>query len=644
MFNKRFIKLKNIFVAHKKINFAILLLLLFIFNDFAKLLKVNYDHLLFDNNTFIGTIKQSYMFTVVGQARPNFISPITTAFEYINSDYYYVWTIFYVFFTGLIGCLIVKEITNSKSFMYLSFILIIAYSVISLEPISVPSAYALVLGFGILTLLLSIYFTFKYNKTNLYKFKLLAVFCILLSIFDYEINPLYIPVLVGINYIYSQKKSIKDNWNKSKEFIFVGLFYICVYFITKSVYGIGNYVGTQIGKLEFILILKNFIKIFIATIPGFFFFYDKSFAYSSPIHDVYVDKNVLGNIQYLLNTFLSLRMVISVVLFLLILYKIYLIYVKERQSAHNLCKGKIRYISTGLILYSIIIPIIPYVLTFNTQKQIEERWRLVGICNQYSFVFLIIGLVCFLYYFRFKVINNRINLIFAVFIVTTLFVMTSIVNKNSADIINILGMRFKQFDIIINDISQTVDDNGIIFTNTLKTSSGLMSIPNSYYSDRFFYKTKKKIIVTSNIDDIKKKETVYFLRYLYTDNFTNTLFILSKQTAQEIVDYYKFEESFNKESLYSKEVKVFSFSKVKNYSIVGRNLIISNAVQAHKDNVTITSSNFFEYPVKSKLNNFKKPLILSINDKTTDVMSIFSLPQYMSTVQKLEKINPYQIQ
>jgi len=574
---------------------------------------------------------------------------MTTAFEYINSDYYYVWAIFYVFFTGLIGCLIVKEITNSKSFMYLSFILIIAYSVISLEPISVPSAYALVLGFGILTLLLSIYFIFKYNKTNLYKFKLLSVFCILLSIFDYEIAPLYLPVFLGINYIYSQKKSIKDNWDKSKEFIFVGLFYVCVYFIIKLVYGTGNYTGTQIGKLEFILILKNFIKIFIATIPGFFFFYDKSFAYSSPIHDVYIDKyHLLENIQYILNNFLSLRIVVSVVLFLLILYEIYLIYVKERQSAHNLCKRKIKYISIGLILYSIIIPIIPYVLTFNTQKQIEERWRLVGICNQYSFVFLIIGFICFLYYFRFKVVNNRKNLIFTVFIITTLFVMTSIVNKNSADIINILGMRFKQFDIIINDISQTVDDNGIIFTNTLKASSGLMSIPNSYYSDRFLYKTKKKITVTSNIDDIKDKETVYFLRYLYTDNFTNTLFVLSKQTAQEIVDYYKFEENFNKESLYSKEVKVFSFSKVKNYSIVGRNLITavdSNIVQTHKNSTTITSSNFnfFEYHIKGKLNNFKKPSILSINDKMIDVMSIFSLPQYMSTVQKLEKINPYQI-
>jgi hypothetical protein len=642
----RFRQMHGKILQHKEIYVATLVLLLFIFYNFTKLKMVNFDHLAFNNYTFMGHLKRAYEFTVEQQSRPNFVSLFTTAIEYINTSYYWVWAILYVFFIGLSGSLVVKELTKSEGMTYLAFLLITGFSVISLEPISMPSAYAFIYGSGVVSILLSVYFTLKYSRTQQERFKLLAVFCVLFSSFEYEVGLLFIPVLIGINCVHIKSLSIRENWKKSKEFVFAGLFYMMVYFIVKHTFGGGSYEGTHISQVfDPLKIIYTWTYMFIANIPGFFFFYDKSAAYRSPLHEIHNYGDKILSLSFLSSNFITLSLAIQVVLFAYLLYKIYKVYEKERcivaqKKLNNAFFERI--LPVIIALYTILFPMFPSSLTLYTQDQVQSRWRLVGIGNQYSYVFLIVGFVCLLYLLGPKLANKKGGCLILAGVLTLQFAMTGFTNEKNSNTIDTLGTRFEQLDMVIDDMAHTVGENGLIFTQSLNASSGIMSIPSFYFTSHFKYTTNIGITVTNNIKDIKDRQNVYFLRYLYSDDPRNALFVLSRQTAQEVMDFNERKEDIGTELLGSNEIKVYSFNTAKNYDILGRVMgdkysMISVGQNGQETN--IATHDLIKYPMHNTLRTAGRPSTVTFSGDQVNVFSLCALPQYHATVEKVESIN-----
>lgn len=625
---------------NKTIIIITILLLSLYFYNFSQLKMVNFDHLAFSNHSFTGTINRIFQYNVVHQARPNFITPFTTAIEYLLVDHYWIWTVIFYILSGYIVGAIINAYTNNFKISFLGFLLSVCFSTISLEPISMPTAYAFSLGFGILMVLASVYFTIMYNKSRKYYYKILAVISIVLGMFSYEVGVLYLPFLIGINCYYARSFNIKKNIQMSLEYILTGITYVISYIIITSLYE-SAYGGTKISSnFDFLRIIYTWLFMLIATIPGFLFFYNKSNAYKSPISYILNYKNDISA------NYIDFLFIFQIILFS---YLVYNIIVRMQNNGENITydnkkiqnnKNLKKWNTLGIILiiYAIIIPFLPSSLTEYTQNQVSVSWRLIGVFNQYSYFFIIISLVLIIYNLL-KIIKSRkvISLVLS-FILLLQFSIITFTNRVNAEIVDENGTRFKQLDLIIHDIANEVGNNGIIYAPSLFTSTSPLSVPLFYYNEKFACITKKSIKVIKELDNIQENDNIYYLRYLYSSDKINTLLILSKVTLNQL-------ELFEKEEdiIKSDNAIVYCFSGQRSFNLIGRvnSDTEGELIKITKDNkkTEVFTEDIIQYEINQNRDNFGKPIIIYLSGNNINLNSISILPYYSMTTHKSTKID-----
>ena len=648
---KKYIGLISRINNNKYLIFSAFSLLLLCIYNFAKLKMVNYDHLALNNHDFIGHIKRLYEFSVQTQGRASFVGLFTGAIEYLIVQNYWIWTVVYVLSIAIVIGLIVKHLSSNNFMGICAGILSICLYPISLEPISMPTAYAFMLGFGIIMTLLSIYFLVIYNKTDKYKYKFFSLICIILSVFNYETGLVYIPLLIGINLLYLRKFDVKKLLKKSLEFIFIAIFYITIVILIKSIYP-GSYEGTKINtEFNFVQIAYTVFFMIIANIPGFFFIYNGSNAYRAPWTFYNDYSNNYLSIQNIISNYISLFLVIQLVLFGYLQYQaakkikksVLLSNIDNQKNIITEVKSSKWKKIFGLLLmiYASIFPYVLPSLTKYSQDQVKARWRLYGISHQYAYCFMIISIVLLFIYFSSVIVNKKGLLFLISFTIFSQFAMVAFTNEKNAEVISYQGERFEQLDLIINEIANVVSDNVYIYCPSLFNGDSPLSIPAFYYTSRFNYKTHKNINVTSNFKDVESKENFYYLRYLYTQDKSNTIFILSKVTRESlelaVYDGYILENS----SISSDNATVYCFSKLNSFDLIGRvsegSTMLKSSTNGVTSNVYVVDN--FKIPIVQEKEDSGKPIIIDLRGNNIDLQSIAILPRYQSSNHINELIN-----
>jgi len=101
--------------------------------------------------------------------------------------------VFLLLSIGCISALIVYFVTSDKKIAVFTGFAGSCLYTISVEPISIPSAYAFWLGFGIICLYLSVLFLIVYNTSNKVRFRVLSAVFIFLGMYTYETSVLFLP-------------------------------------------------------------------------------------------------------------------------------------------------------------------------------------------------------------------------------------------------------------------------------------------------------------------------------------------------------------------------------------------------------------------------------------------------------------------
>lgn len=438
---------------------------------------------------------------------------------------------------------ILKLITKSNKLFLLSLILVPIFFQFKKYPDPITSFSPLLQTIWI-EFSLSIIFLIKYLRENkkIYFFVSLTLYFLMLLMF-YEITYILFPIIILISFI--EKNNFKHACKKSLPYILSSILFILIYFyvlgLSKSV---SHYPGSTIS-LNFPLIFQTFIKQIISSIPGIYYFYNKtSFIFINKIDYLYIS-------------------LISILTFTLLLK----IKIKN-----------IKYVSLlGLLL--LIIPAIPISISLKYQQELKFGIGYLPVFIQFFGAFCIL-ISLFYLISRINIKSIKIFLITIISITTGYFAFINI--ENNKVVTEDLNTFYKYPRYLLeqgikSDLLRDIKDN-----------STLISINENPWDNTSFYlmNNNKKFEIEYISDLIKEEEKYQEIDNLKLINFENQSYVIGYQLSNKNIGSVfigkpkkiLFDNTEKKIDLLVNNVKIFALNN-KDYKYISYKSFTNNKPQ-----------------------------------------------------------------
>lgn len=669
-------KLQNkLFTLQQRIFWTVFVVLsVLFFYNYLKLGYVNNDQQHFMARTFLERLQKNYEWTILWQARPDFLGLLAMVTEYTSFIPYWFWAVSYAISTGLCAAFAVDIITENLGLTKIAFLMTCFFTTITLEPFDTPVGYALNFGLGFVTCILAVCYTLLYNKTGSTKYKVYSLLNFFASVLCYEAGVMLLPAMIGINCCYVGSLSIPENWKKSKEYILAGILYVAIYFGVKIFIGTGTYQGTTFdGGFSIWVVLITLLNVLKTCIPGYYFFDTSSVSYAAPWTKLNDFGHSVCSLSYWVKNHFSVSLLLQIGCFGLLVFMCAAEYKKNvAKNGGDTLTGSLKadkqliaetaetkpentkpntffhkVLPALLMLYCIIAPTLPSCLTPQTQRLVaEHKWGTVMGKHYSTLILFVVVLIMFDSLYRKGKLNNVVSGILCGVLVIQ-FGLVGYTNEKNGQVIEDYRSRFVQMQAMAEDLSATVPDGSYIVSPSLFKSSppfgGVLFVSQDVFGRIIERETGAKITFTASVVSVPQnaERNIYYMRYLFSEDYTQSSYTLAKVTYDELYEYEGLINWNQEVELKSEDVKVYCFSDDASAQLIGRvtdektePLQITNGSNRN----TIETRDIFTYAFEQNWINSGKPVVLSLAGRTVDANSLGLIPNYITLGKGQENI------
>jgi len=400
-------------------------------------------------------------------------------------------------------------------------------------------------------LLLSYIVFIKYFEKKHFKYLLLSLIFYIISLLSYEIFILFLPIygLIGLYKTSSMRKSIK----LILPYIYATFLYLGCYIVFKLITK-NSYPGVTVNNhLDLIRIFKTFWQLSITSLPTFYFF-NKKYHYLLNIYSESIYP--FGSLRYLVDSIQVSWIIKSVLVFACS----YILFVKKSYKV-----VRMSILLPFIFATYIFIPNFLISLTTHYQSAVIEDTQLGMPSTYFSYLAVVLFYVVVLQFFKnyFNPLRFKHRVVFII-ILLILSVSSFIVDYTNYHI-TLYQTKLKYKWVLVDDFIQSkefakVPTNTTIYAPSLWDSFGSLGIHESYWSDYFTYKSKRKITIVKKLP-LTSILPIYYLKYNQMMKDRDQFVAFSRLTSLKVD---------SEDQIITENICVFNLSKYDEYYLFAR--------------------------------------------------------------------------